>query len=223
MVLADDHEIFRAGLRTTLEAESDMTVIAEASDGRQALELCRRYDPDLVLMDIRMPEMDGLQTARAILRENRRARVVIMTVRESIENLLNALEAGAVAYLPKDASRRELIESLRRVLGGESLLEPKVRVRLRRVPALPEDHRTGTGADSGATAPVHSLTLRELEVLRLLSRGLTNRQIAAELLISISTVKVHVQKLLSKLEVSDRTHAAVRASELGILRADPEE
>src|SRR4030081_3877835 len=211
VIIADDHELARLGLRTMLMPEPDLEVIAEAATGREAVELSRELRPDLVLMDIRMPDMDGLQATRAIKEELPRTSILVVTLSEDPDYLLEALRVGAAGFVLKDASRREVVAAVRQVLSGESPLDPKLAAQLiRRLggqtppkeqPARHGDHRTR----------------RELEVLRLVAEGKTNHDIAQTLFVSVGTVKVHVERIIDKLGVSDRTQAAVRAVELGYL------
>jgi len=211
LVIADDHEIARAGLRTLLIGQRGVEVVAEAKDGREALEFCRHLRPDLALVDVRMPEMDGLATCRSIKQEIPATNVILVTMHENPHYLLEAFRAGASAYVLKDVTQRELLATIRRVLRGELVLNPDIVVR---VLSCMTDHTSQQEHLSTA-----QLSIRELEVLRLLAQGLTNREIAQTLTLSASTVKNHVEHILTKLSVSDRTQAAVRAFELGLLQA----
>ncbi len=255
ILIADDHALVREGLRTMLSGEDGLEVIAEAQDGRQALTLCRQLRPHLVLMDVRMPVMDGLQATRKIKDEMPKTSVMMVTMHENPDYLFEAVKAGAAGYVLKDASGEWLLSAVRRTLEGESPLNQELAMRLlkrlareRRVESRseggsgyssrvpPEDaqeevvgeddeplttatrtgaHRAGSGASaqSRCAAQMESLTPREVEVLKLLSQGQTNPQIAQNLLFSVSTVKAQVRNILSKLGVSDRTQAAVRAIE----------
>jgi DNA-binding NarL/FixJ family response regulator len=213
LLIADDHELARAGLRNVLTTEPDLEVIGEAATGREAVALCHRMRPDLVLMDVRMPDMDGLAATRAIKQESPGTSVLMVTMHEKPAYLLEALKAGAAGYILKDASEEELLGAVRQILAGESLLNPDLATR-----ALRELAGEATG---GAAVP-EQLTPREREVLQFLARGQTNAQIADELTVSVNTVKVHVEHIIQKLGVSDRTQAAVRAVELGLVTStDP--
>ncbi len=226
LLLADDHALVREGIRTVLESASDLEVIAEAANGREALELCRSLSPDLVLMDVRMPEMDGLAATRAIKGEFPTTIVLMVMTHDNPDYLLEAIKAGAAGYVLKDATTQQLLGSVRKALGGESPLDQGLAMRLlwrltddtrqQQSGALPEPPKEGQ-----ALLP-ELLTARELEVLRLLPLGETNQQIARELGISRTTVKTHVAHIIAKLGVSDRTQAAVRAIELGLLPSQEE-
>ena len=244
LLIADDHALVREGLRTMLSGEAGIKVIAEANDGAQALSLCKKLLPDLVLMDVRMPVMDGLEATKKIKQQMPHTSVMMVTMHENPDYLFEAVKAGAAGYVLKDASGERLLSAVRRTLEGESPLNQELAmqllVRLSRESSgggegseggAPHSHPTGSGAtQSKAHAAgssrsgqareaeqIASLTPREVEVLRLLSQGQTNPQIAKNLLVSRGTVKIHVQHIISKLGVSDRTQAAVRAIEAGLL------
>ena len=229
LLIADDHALVREGLRTMLSGEDGIRVIGEANDGSQALSLCRDLRPDLVLMDVRMPVMDGLEATRRIKQEMPRTSVVMVTMHENPDYLFEAVKAGAAGYVLKDAPGERLLGAVRRTLEGESPLNQELAmmllVRLAREerdggsPKRAPDASVTSGLANSETAAEHSdgrlesLTPREVEVLKLLSQGQTNPQIARNLLFSVSTVKAHVRSILTKLGVSDRTQAAVRAIE----------
>jgi len=208
LVIADDHALARAGLRAMLTNQEGLEVIGEASNGREALELCCRLKPDLALLDVRMPEMDGLTTCHAIKQQCPATSIILITMHETLEYLLDALKAGAVGYILKDISQEELIASVQCVLQGESLLNKDIVVQLLK--------RLSSEAPQQEEQSAGRLSTREREVLQLLAQGQTNREIAEHLVVSISTIKVHVEHILAKLGVSDRTQAAVRAIELGL-------
>jgi DNA-binding NarL/FixJ family response regulator len=213
IVIADDHELARTGLRGMLTGQPDLEVVGEAATGQQAVAMCRRLRPDIALMDVRMPELDGLAATRQIKLESPTTAVVMVTMHENPEYLLEALRAGAAGYVLKDATHEEVLKTVRRVLRGEALLTPEVASRL--LVRLVRDARPQ------ARETAH-LTSREQVVLRLVAQGWTNREIAAELNLSTGTVKVHVERILQKLGVSHRTQAAVRAVEMGISTTSPE-
>ena len=217
MLIVDDHAMVRSGLRYMLSKEPDLKVVGEAANGREALTLCRDLRPDLVLMDVNLPDTDGLTVTQAVKREYPGIGVIIVTVHENPDYLLRALKAGASGYILKDAARSEVLAAVRQALDGGTPLDSELAARLLRqvasedVQGLPERRR-----DEPLNEP---LTGRELEVLRLLAQGHTNQQIAQALLFSVHTVKAHVRRIIAKLGVSDRTQAAVRAMELGLLDA----
>ena len=209
LVIADDHELARAGLRAMLTGQRGLEVVGEAANGREALMLCRRLQPDLALIDVRMPIQDGLATCRAIKLECQGTSVILITIHENPEYLLDALKAGAAGYVLKDISQGELITAIKGVLRGESILNKELVILLLR--------RMASETPSQEELLAGRLSPREREVLQLLTQGQTNREIAQNLIVSVSTVKIHVEHILAKLGVSDRTQAAVRAIEMGLV------
>jgi DNA-binding NarL/FixJ family response regulator len=214
LLIADDHELIRDGLRGVLGSEPAFEVIGEATNGREALALCRALRPDLVLMDVRMPEMDGLEATRAIKREHPEIGVLIVTMHENPDYLFEAIKGGAAGYVLKDASRDELITAIHQALDGELTMAPDLAARLLRRLADEAHERALAGP---SPQPELALTSHELEVLELLTQGQTNRGIARNLVVSTGTVRMHVKRVIEKLGVSDRTQAAVRAFELGLV------
>ncbi len=208
VLIVDDHELARAGIAAVLMREPDIEVVGEAGDGAAAIDFVSHYPVDLVMMDLQMPGMDGIEATRQIKALRPAIRVIMVTVHAKPDALMDALRAGVAGYLLKDASRREIIGAVRQVLRGEAFLNPDLVMQtLRRLAATaPNDE-----------SPVEPLTAREQQVLKLLMQGKTNREIARELIISPGTVKVHVEHIIAKLGVSDRTQAAVRALELGLV------
>ena len=217
LAIVDDHELARESLRNMLTDEPDIEIVGEAANGRQALLLCSRLRPDLILMDVRMPEMDGLAATKEVKKRYPETSVMMLTMHENPDYLLEALKAGGAGYVLKDAPQEEIIEAVRRVRNGESPLDPELAARLLRRLASEGEMRRGTGGPHVPTEAVEPLTPRELEVLGLMKVGRTNRQIAADLVISLGTAKNHVEHIISKLGVSDRTQAVVKAMQLGIL------
>ena len=216
LAIVDDHELTRESLQNMLLDETDIEVVGEAENGRQALLLCSRLRPDLILMDVRMPEMDGLAATKEVKQRYPETSVMMLTMHENPDYLLEAMKAGAAGYVLKDAPQEEIIEAVRRIRNGESPLDPELAARLLR--RLASEGEMRKGRDSRDVAPLtEPLTPRELEVLGLMKLGRTNRQIAADLVISLGTAKNHVEHIISKLAVSDRTQAVVKALELGIL------
>jgi DNA-binding NarL/FixJ family response regulator len=209
IIIADDHEFTRIGLRTMLEGEADIELAGEATNGREAVALCEQVRPDLVLLDIRMPDMDGLAAARAIRAAYPETRLMIVTMHENPDYLVEALRAGVVGYVLKDSSRRTFLAAVRQALRGETFVNGSMTVQLLQ--------RMSGGSHLAEGHLVEPLTARERDVLRLIAAGHTNRSIGRELAISLGTVKAHVEHIIAKLGVSDRTQAAVRAVELGLL------
>ncbi len=211
VLLADDQALVRAGFRMILEAQPDMEVVGEAGDGEQAVSLARQTRPDIVLMDIRMPRLDGIAATGAIVAELPSIRVLVLTTFDLDEYVYAALEAGASGFLLKDVGRDDLVAAVRVVAAGDALLAPAVTRRLlvdfvRRRPTSPPREAT------------ELLTARELETLQLLGRGLSNAEIAARMVVSEHTVKTHVGNVLMKLALRDRIHAVIYAYERGIIR-----
>jgi DNA-binding NarL/FixJ family response regulator len=222
VIIVDDHHLAREGLRDLLADEPDIEVVGEAANGREALALCSRLRPDLVMMDVRMPEMDGLEATRAIKQELPKIIVLILTMHENPDYLLEALRAGAAGYVLKDALQHEAATAVRQALGGESPLDPELAARLLRRLAIEVGGREGASRGPKVRRsewPYYTepLSPREREVLGLMKLGLTNPQIGQELVITPGTAKNHVEHIIRKLGVSDRTQAVVRALELGIL------
>jgi DNA-binding NarL/FixJ family response regulator len=231
IIIVDDHPLFRTAIRHTLEGHSDLEVVAEAANGRQALQLCRRLRPDLVLMNLRMPEMDGVAATQAIKREFPNTLVLILTAVDESTGLSDSLEVGAAGYVLKHAPAAQILHAVRRVLAGETPLDDEVAMRLimslmrrgtqeqgeQKVESMLSSTSERPLVESGRSQPVDTLTLREIEVLRLVVEGQTNQQIAKNLLMSVSSVKRHLRHISAKLEVCDRVQAAVRAIDLGLL------
>jgi DNA-binding NarL/FixJ family response regulator len=211
VVIADDQAVVRGGLRLILESEEDISVVGEAADGVAALELVRTLDPDVVLMDIRMPELDGIEATRRVPQTGASSHVLVLTTYGMDESVYDALKAGAAGFLLKTASPRRLIEATRVVAAGEALLAPEVTRR------LVDRFIGGVRPGSTRTPELEELTERELEVLGLIARGLSNAEIAAKLFVSDGTVKTHVTRILSKLGLRDRVQAVVLAYECGIV------
>jgi len=208
VVVADDQGMVRSGLISLLEGDPDVTVVGEASDGAQAVAVVRRTDPDVVLMDIRMPELDGLSATRQLVAHGVRSRVLVLTTFDLDEYVFEALRSGASGFLLKDAPVEELLSALRVVSRGDAVLSPAV---TRRV--IEEFAATRPAA---RTQPSPDLTPRELEILRYLGRGLSNAEIATDLVLSESTVKTHVSRVLLKLGLRDRVQAVIYAYECGL-------
>jgi DNA-binding NarL/FixJ family response regulator len=212
VLLADDQEMIRAGLRLILAAESDIEVVAEAANGTAAVMAARRLRPDVTLMDIRMPEMDGIEATRRLLADTPPpTRVIVLTTFDIDSYVYEALRAGASGFLLKNAPPEELVNAIRVVASGAGLLDPAV---TRRV--IEEFARTPAVVQP--PPELADLTERELEVLNLVTRGLSNAEIAARLYVSEATVKTHVARVLTKLHLRDRVQAVVYAYEHGVIR-----
>jgi DNA-binding NarL/FixJ family response regulator len=220
VLIADDHELLRTGISAMLASDSDLEVVGEAQDGEEALELCRKLHPDLVLMDLSMPGMGGIAATGAIKAEFPRIGVLVLTAHADQSMLLDAIRAGAAGYVLKGIGPSELVAVVRRTLEGESPVDQELVMWLVRRLAAEVGPRADPAPGDDAEPLAESFTPRELEVLRLLPAGKTNRQIAQELHLSLSTVKKLLERLISKLGVSDRTQAAVKAIDLGLV--DPE-
>jgi DNA-binding NarL/FixJ family response regulator len=210
VLIADDQDLIREGLRMLLEAEPDLRVAGEVGDGSEALAEARRVDPDVVLMDVRMPVVDGIEATAQLVRGGCRARILMLTTFDLDEYVYRAMKAGASGFLLKDASGGQLAEAVRTVHKGDALLAPAITKR------LIEDFCRGPAP--GANGSDLGLSERELEVCRLVARGLSNREIAAQLYVSEATVKTHVAHVLSRLGLRDRVQVTVFAYEHGIVR-----
>ena len=207
ILVVDDHPVVREGIAAMLERHSDMEVVGEAADGAIAVDQCMAKNPDVVLMDLRMPVMDGVEAMRKISEKQPAIRFIVLTTYDNDEYIFKGIEAGARAYLLKDAPREELFKAVRAVYRGESLINPTVASKvLDRFATL-----------SKQAQPPELLSEREMEVLRLMATGAANKTIAAQLVISESTVKTHVQSIFQKLDVNDRTEAVTHALQRGII------
>jgi DNA-binding NarL/FixJ family response regulator len=213
VLVADDQQLVRAGFRLIIDSEPDMRVVGEAVDGLEALDLTRKRAPDVVMLDIRMPGMDGLTAARRIIAETT-SRVLLLTTFDADEYVFEGLRAGVSGFLLKDTPPDQLCWAVRNIAGGNALIDPAVTSRLiRRFAAAARD----TGQTPAALA---ELTVRELDVLRQIARGRSNAEIAAELVVEESTVKSHVGRILTKLGLRDRVQAVVLAYECGLVTPD---
>lgn len=214
LLIAEDHALVREGLRLMISNEPGLEIVAEASEGGEALQSCRELDPDLVLMDVRMPGMNGLEATRRIKRDKPAVKVLMISTREQTDYMLEAMRSGASGYLYKDSTRREFISAIHDVLSSDAPEDRESRMQdLQRALSENDD----AGHQTYGEELRETLTPREKDVLRLLVRGDTNPEIASALLVSRSTVKLHVQHILAKLGVSDRTQAAARAVELKLV------
>ena len=211
VLIADDHTLFRKGVRKMVEVEEDMKVVGEAATGREALEQARALVPDVILMDIKMPDLDGIEATRTLRREMPHVGIIFVTMFQDDEFVFKGLQAGGRGYILKDTDPDTMLRAIRAVAHGESLLGPTIAQKaLRQFSALP-----------GKQTPlVDELTPRELEVLMLIAEGLCNKEIAGELFISEKTVKNHINNIFSKLHLYDRTQAMLYAIRKGLVKVE---
>jgi two-component system, NarL family, response regulator LiaR len=209
ILIADDHTLFRRGIRKMLEDEEDLVVVAEAANGAEALQLVHEHVPDVVLMDIQMPEMDGIEVTRILHREMPHLGIVFVTMYEDDEFVFRGLQAGGRGYILKDADPDTMLRAIRAVAKGESLLGPTIALKVM---------RQFSGMEKGNEVVVDKLTPREIEVLKQIAEGLSNREIGLRLSISEKTVKNHINNILSKLHLYDRTQATLYAIRSGIVK-----
>ena len=209
VMIVDDHEMVRRGACSYLEAQPDISVVAQASSGEEAVRLAQEHIPDVVLMDLVMPGMDGVEATRKVKNASPRTQIIILTSFHQDEHIFPALQAGAISYLLKDVKAAELLEAIRRAAQGEATLHPKIAARV---------IKTFRDLENEEASPFTALTEREMEVLKLIAKGYSNEQIAEQLVISLGTVKGHVSNILSKLHLVDRTQAAVYAWQKGVVR-----
>jgi DNA-binding NarL/FixJ family response regulator len=210
VLIVDDHPIFRDGMRSLLESVGDLEVVGEAATGDEAIRLAHTLQPDVILMDLNMPGLDGIEATRRIVLDSPRANVLVVTMYEDDESVFSALRAGARGYLLKGAGQAETLRAIRAVGNGEAIFGPAIAARVMGYFGSPHP-------EPATTAQVFpELTEREVEILRLISRGQTNQQIADELVLSLKTVRNHVSNICGKLQVADRAQAVIRAREAGL-------
>jgi two-component system, NarL family, response regulator LiaR len=211
VMIVDDHEMVRRGACSYLEAQPGISVVAQAGSGEVAVLLAQEFVPDVVLMDLVMPGMDGVEATRRVKNASPRTQIIILTSFHQDEYIFPALQAGAISYLLKDVKASELLEAIRRAARGEATLHPKIAARV---------IKTFRGQDASDAPSFTTLTERELEVLKLIAKGCSNDRIAEKLVISVGTVKGHVSNILSKLHLVDRTQAAAYAWQEGLVRRE---
>jgi len=211
VMIVDDHEMVRRGACSYLEVQTDISVVAQASSGEEAVKLAQEFIPDVVLMDLVMPGMDGVEATRRVKDISPRSQIVILTSFHQDEFIFPALQAGAISYLLKDVKASELVEAIRRAARGEATLHPRIAARV---------IKTFRSLEPEEATPFIALTEREMEVLKLIAKGYSNDRIAEQLVISVGTVKGHVSNILSKLHLVDRTQAAAYAWQEGIVRRE---
>jgi len=211
VMIVDDHEMVRRGACSYLEAQPDISVVAQAGTGEEAVRLAQEFIPDVVLMDLVMPGMDGVEATRRVKNVSPRTQIIILTSFHQDEYIFPALQAGAISFLLKDVKAADLLEAIRRAARGEATLHPKIAMRV---------IKTFRSLDPEESTPFMMLTEREMEVLKLIAKGYSNDKIAEQLVISVGTVKGHVSNILSKLHLVDRTQAAAYAWQEGIVRRE---
>ncbi|MCH6258068.1 response regulator transcription factor [Puniceicoccaceae bacterium K14] len=212
LILVDDQNLFREGLRTILEIDDRFEMVAEASNGQHAVTLAQEHNPDVLLMDLNMPEMNGIEATQAILQAQPNAKVLVLTTFDDDERVFEALRAGASGYLLKDTPSEQLANAIQTIHRGESYLQPSVASKV-----LAEFNRLSKTTRPNRNQLIEPLSLREEEVLLLLSQGKNNKEIASSLFLATGTVKNHVSNILGKMGVEDRTQAALKAKELGYI------
>jgi len=212
LLIVDDQALFREGLHTLLSVQTDLQVVAEARNGEEALRLAATYEPDIILMDLHMPILDGVAATRRLQSSHPSIKVIVLTTFDDDEDVFEGLRAGAVGYLLKDVPSEKLVEAIRGVARGESFLEPSIVNKI-----VAEFARLSPHRPASSQPLIEPLSERELEILRLLGQGASNKEIADYLVITVGTVKNHLTNIMGKLGVRDRTQAALKAKELGII------
>ena len=212
VLIVDDQALFREGLHTLLSVQTDLQVVGEARNGEEALRLAAAHEPDIILMDLHMPILDGVAATRRLQSSQPAIKVIVLTTFDDDEDVFEGLRAGAVGYLLKDVPSEKLVEAIRGVARGESFLEPSIVNKI-----VAEFARLSPQRPSSSQPLIEPLSERELEILRLLGQGASNKEIADHLVITVGTVKNHLTNIMAKLGVRDRTQAALKARELGII------
>jgi len=212
VLIADDQELVRAGFRMILEVQEDIEVVGEAGDGGEAVEAARKLAPDVVLMDVRMPDVDGIEATRRLLADGGGTRVLMLTTFDADEYVYDAMKAGASGFLLKNAPPAQLVTAVRATAGGDATIAPEI------VRRMVEEFVRRPPPGTAKPKRLDELSKRELDVLKLIARGLSNAEIATQLFVSEATVRTHVSRILAKLDLRDRTQAVVAAYESGLVR-----
>jgi DNA-binding NarL/FixJ family response regulator len=212
ILLVDDQTMFREGLRTLISTQTDFDVVGEAANGEEALRLASQTKPNVVLMDLRMPVLDGVTATRSLHAQNPDCKVIVLTTFDDDDSVFDGIRAGAVGYLLKDAPTEKLYEAIRAAAHGESFLQPSIAAKV-----VSEFSRLSNRPSAETSSLTETLSEREIEVLRLVGSGFSNKQIAAQLFIAEGTVKNHITSIFGKLEVTDRTQAALKAKEMRLI------
>nr|WP_290665856.1 response regulator transcription factor [Ardenticatena sp.] len=220
VLIVDDHAVVRQGVRAFLETQNDIHVVGEAASGKEAVHFVEQTPPDVVVLDLVMPEMDGITAIRHIKQHSPRTQIVVLTSYAEDEKIFPAVQAGALAYLLKTIAPDDLADAIRRVAQGQPVLHPHIAMRLMQEFRQESIHMSPPSSSAAVPPAFAALTEREIEVLRLVAEGLTNQEIAERLIISTRTVKAHVSHILAKLNLSDRTQAAVYAWREGLMRPE---
>lgn len=215
VLIVDDHRVVREGLAAILRTKEDIEVVGEAQDGREAVERARTLSPDVILMDISMPRMDGVEATRLIKKEHPRIGIVVLTVYEEEEHLYDLARLGAIGYLLKDSDSAQIVRAIKAIDRGESIVDPAVATKI-----LTEFSRLAEGKKKRQKRSPHDLTQREIEVLQMIAEGKTNKEVANFFNLSEKTVKNHVRKIFQKLQVKDRTQAAIHGIRTGLIEID---
>jgi DNA-binding NarL/FixJ family response regulator len=217
VLIADDHGLFREMLFHTLSEEEDIEVVGEAVDGKEAVEKTKALNPDIILLDINMPRLDGMEATKILRQEHPSTKIVILTAADDDELVFKLVKAGATGYLLKDTSTGNVVDAVRAAYSGESLIQPKVASKILKEFARLMDEKESTPAADGRSNKLKALTDRELEVLKLVGKGMNNREIACALYIGENTVKTHVANSMHKLEFRDRVELALFAAQSGLI------
>ena len=217
VLIVDDHQVIQEGLSAVLQTKVDVQVVGDAGDGQEAVEKARKLKPDVILMDISMPVMDGVEATRIIRQENPDVGIVVLTMHEEEEYIFNAVKAGATGYLLKDSDSAQIVQAIRAIYKGESLIHPSVATKI-----LAEFSQLSGNKGKPYRKPKKELTAREIGILQMVAEGKTNKEIASDLNLSEKTIKNHIRNIFHKLHVVDRTQAAFYALRKGLIKLNPD-